>query len=108
MLFLSFFLLQWGRQSKVEPLIIENLPETFRFITLSVYITNLKETLAFVESQWKVLFPGNPFENFFLDTDFDRQYRADEQVRRWKLNKDEPNSIQSQKPISYVSSFIHS
>jgi len=26
------------------------------------------------------LFPGNPFENFFLDTDFDRQYRADEQV----------------------------
>jgi hypothetical protein len=25
-----------------------------------------------------------------------------EQVRRWKLNKNEPNSMQSQKPISYV------
>jgi putative ABC transport system permease protein len=26
------------------------------------------------------LWPGFPFEHFFLDTDFDRQYRADEQI----------------------------
>jgi hypothetical protein len=30
-----------------------------------------------------------------------------EQVRRWKLNKNEPNSMQSQKPISYVSEILH-
>ncbi len=69
-----------GLQSEVEPLIMGFRPEGFRYITLSIDITNLKETLAFVESQWKTLFPGNPFESFFLDTDFDRQYRADEQV----------------------------
>jgi putative ABC transport system permease protein len=69
-----------GLQSEVEPLVMEFLPWTFRYITLSVDITDLKEILAFVESQWKELFPGNPFERFFLDTDFDRQYRADEQV----------------------------
>jgi len=71
-----------GLQSEVEPLVMEFLPESFRYITLSIDITSMKETLAFIESQWKMVFPGYPFENFFLDTDFDRQYRADEQVGR--------------------------
>ncbi|UCC41810.1 MAG: ABC transporter permease [Candidatus Aminicenantes bacterium] len=69
-----------GLQNEVEPLVMEFLPESFYYITLSIDIANLKETLAFVESQWKELFPGNPFESFFLDTDFDRQYRTDERV----------------------------
>ena len=69
-----------GLQSEVEPLVMEFLPDAFDHITLSLDITTLKETLAFVESQWKAVFPGYPFEHFFLDTDFDRQYRADEQI----------------------------
>jgi putative ABC transport system permease protein len=69
-----------GLQTEVEPLVMEFTPEAFDHITLSLEITNLKESLAFVESQWKALFPGNPFESFFLDADFDQQYRADEQV----------------------------
>jgi putative ABC transport system permease protein len=69
-----------GLQSEVEPLVMEFLPWTFRFITLSIDITDLNDTLAFVKSQWKALWPGYPFEHFFLDTDFDRQYRADEQI----------------------------
>jgi putative ABC transport system permease protein len=71
-----------GLQNEVEPLVMEYYPERFRYITLSIDISKLKEILVFVESQWKALFPGNPFEGFFLDTDFDRQYRADEQVGR--------------------------
>lgn len=69
-----------GLQSEVEPLVMEFLPWSFRYITLSIDISNLNETLAFVKSQWKALWPGHPFEHFFLDTDFDRQYRADEQI----------------------------
>ncbi len=69
-----------GLQSTVEPLVMEYLPWTFRYITLSIDISNLKETTSFVESQWKTIFPNNPFESFFLDTDFDLQYRADEQL----------------------------
>ena len=69
-----------GLQTEVEPLVMEFMPEAFDNITLSLDITNLKESFAFVEFQWKALFPGNPFESFFLDADFDRQYRADEQV----------------------------
>ena len=69
-----------GLQSEVEPLVMEFLPWIFRYITLSIDISDLNETLAFVRSQWKALWPGHPFEHFFLDTDFDRQYRADEQI----------------------------
>ncbi|MCJ7580810.1 MAG: FtsX-like permease family protein, partial [Candidatus Aminicenantes bacterium] len=69
-----------GLQSAVEPLVMEYLPWTFRYITLSIDISNLKETMSFAESQWKTVFPNNPFESFFLDTDFDLQYRGDEQV----------------------------
>lgn len=71
-----------GLQTEVEPLVMENLPRTFQCISLSIDTSNLRETMAFVESQWKVLFPDYPYESFFLDTDFDRQYRADEQVGR--------------------------
>ncbi|UCE22505.1 MAG: FtsX-like permease family protein, partial [Candidatus Aminicenantes bacterium] len=69
-----------GLQSEVEPLVMEFLPWNFRCITLSINISNLNETLVFVKSQWKALWPGHPFEHFFLDTDFERQYRADEQI----------------------------
>ncbi|UCE21979.1 MAG: hypothetical protein JSV46_07150, partial [Candidatus Aminicenantes bacterium] len=69
-----------GLQSEVEPLVMEFLPWIFQYITLSIDISDLNETLAFVKSQWKALWPGHPFEHFFLDTDFDRQYRADEQI----------------------------
>jgi len=71
-----------GLQSEVEPLVMEFQPDVFRYITLSLNITNLKESLAFIESQWKTLFAGKPYESFFLDADFDRQYRADEQIGR--------------------------
>jgi len=71
-----------GLQSKVEPLIMEFQPDIFRYISLSVDISNLKESLAFIESQWKILFAGKPYESFFLDMDFDQQYRADEQIGR--------------------------
>jgi putative ABC transport system permease protein len=71
-----------GLQAGIEPLVMEYMPEMFRAVTLSLEISDLEETMTFVESRWKTLFPGNPFEHFFLDTEFDRQYRADEQVGR--------------------------
>ena len=69
-----------GLQTEVEPLVMEFLPWSFRCLTISMGTLNLKETISFVESQWKTLFPENPFESFFLDMDFNRQYRADEQA----------------------------
>ena len=37
------------------------------------------QTLAYVKEKYASLFPGNPFDYFFLDTFFNRQYNADQQ-----------------------------
>jgi putative ABC transport system permease protein len=42
--------------------------------------TRIRETLAAVEKQWKAVYPGNPFEYFFLDDAFNQQYEADRQL----------------------------
>jgi putative ABC transport system permease protein len=69
-----------GLQTQVEPLVMEYNPQLFRHLTLNLDISDLTNAIATVESQWKSLYPDHPFESFFLDTDFDRQYRSDEQV----------------------------
>jgi putative ABC transport system permease protein len=71
-----------GLQTQVEPLVMEYNPQLFRYLTLSVDISDITNSMTIIESQWKSLYPNHPFESFFLDSDFDRQYRADEQVGR--------------------------
>jgi putative ABC transport system permease protein len=39
--------------------------------------SRIAETVAAVEREFRRVFPGNPFECFFLDDYFDRQYQAD-------------------------------
>lgn len=67
-----------GLQRKIDPLVINIYPQLFEMITLSISDENITETLSFVEDKWRELLPGIPFEYFFLDTDFDRNYRTEE------------------------------
>lgn len=94
---------QWGRQGTVIGVVKdfhfkslqENIkPLTFRIIDdwngqlLSVQIDgrNVKQTLAAIENQWKVLHPEQPFSYYFLDEFYDRQYRADERFEALFVN----------------------
>ncbi len=70
----------FGLQKQVEPLVLEWNPDQFQIVTLKVAAGNLREDMKRLESEWNGLFPGIPFESFFLDQDFDRQYQADERV----------------------------
>jgi putative ABC transport system permease protein len=56
--------------------------EDYRYISLTVNTGRLRETLAFIEGVYRKLFPDKLYDYFFLDTDFDRQYRAEEQIAR--------------------------
>lgn len=40
---------------------------------------NVKASLANFEQEWKAFFPGNPFDFFFLDEHYAKQYKADQQ-----------------------------
>ncbi len=66
----------------VEPLVIEIVPTVFQDISLTVDTENLDETVSFVEQTWRRLFPGKPFEYFFLDGFFQQLYRSEQQVGR--------------------------
>jgi putative ABC transport system permease protein len=75
----------FGLQKKVEPLVMEWNPSQFASITLNVGAANIRDTLKVVEAEWAALFPGIPFESYFLDEDFNRQYQADE--RLWGITR---------------------
>jgi putative ABC transport system permease protein len=69
-----------GLQSIVEPLIIENFPHRFKYISLRISGGNIDEAVAFLMEKWKALYPSYPFEYFFLDADFNNQYKSEEQT----------------------------
>lgn len=52
------------------------------FYSLKLSAQRLAGTIAAVEREYKRFFPGNPFDHFFLDDYFDRQYRADQRFGR--------------------------
>ena len=70
----------FGLQQEIGPVIIHIRPDLFRYISLTLSTENLGQTLAFVKNTWEALFPGIPFDYFFLDTYFDRFYREEEKV----------------------------
>jgi putative ABC transport system permease protein len=73
---------QFSLRSEHIPLLLLYTPASRHFFSLRIQITagapNLRTTLDAIETTWNATFPGNPFTYFFLDDDFDRQYRADE------------------------------
>ena len=48
--------------------------------TMKVDPSQLDASLAELEKTWNQFFEGNPFETFFLDEFFDRQYRIEKQL----------------------------
>jgi putative ABC transport system permease protein len=69
-----------GLQQAVEPLIMECFPNRYRCITLTIDTRNLQGVMAHVDRVWRENFPSVPLETFFLDEDFNRQYRSEEQL----------------------------
>ena len=57
-------------------------PDHFEYIALTVNTENLDETMAFLNNKYQELFPGTVADFFFLNDDFDLQYRAEEQVSK--------------------------
>jgi putative ABC transport system permease protein len=43
---------------------------------------NLNETLKFIEGAWKQIYPGVPFDYFFLDRIFEQQYSSEASLKR--------------------------
>jgi putative ABC transport system permease protein len=66
----------------IEPVILQIRPKSFRGISARIRTENIPQTLAFLREKWTKFSPVFPFEYSFLDDDFNKLYKADENVGR--------------------------
>lgn len=71
---------QHGLQQKIKPLATFIAPYAYGYIAVKLSGNNLSEAVSQVQQYWKKRFPGYPFEYFFLDEDFNRQYLSEQRT----------------------------
>jgi putative ABC transport system permease protein len=57
-------------------------PQLTSYFSIRTNTRNMKQTLLQVENIWNKTFPGNTFDYFFLDQQYNEQYKADVQFGR--------------------------
>jgi len=63
--------------TKIKPLLITVNPwDYYHMISVKIRPGNEKETISFIESAWKSLFPDEPFESAFLDKSIEMNYHG--------------------------------
>lgn len=68
---------QQSLRDAYEPLILRLNPGVYGYFSIKTDMGKIAETIAQVQAEWDTFFPGNTFEYFFLDEQFDKQYKAD-------------------------------
>lgn len=66
--------------NKIEPLAIMLTRKSQGYLMARVNAENLPATISFIEQKWKAFDPKHPMEYFFLDENFNKQYRAEEKM----------------------------
>ena len=93
---------QWGRKGKIigvmkdfhfkslqeeiKPLSMRIEPNGSQLVSIKVSANNLTATIASIEKKWNTLIPARPFNYFFLDDYFDKQYRSEQRFGKLFLN----------------------
>jgi len=68
----------------IEPLILTNRPwrDRFDYLAIRLAATNLPQTISAIQAKWQDVAPNIPFEYWFLDSAFDKLYKAEESFQR--------------------------
>ncbi len=62
-----------------DPLVFRYSSSPNGFYSIKFNTNQVKKSMLQFESAWKEVFPGNPFNYFFLDDHYNQQYQTDEQ-----------------------------
>ena len=73
---------QASAKSAHIPMIFLYRPWFNRLASIRTQSGDVREDLALVNDVYQSVFPDSPFDYFFLDQEFDKQYRADDQFRQ--------------------------
>ena len=75
-----------GLQQEIRPLSICINLDDCNYLSVKVGAHDLPATIAAIKKKWEELVPGKTFHYFFLDQQFDRQYRAEVRFGRLFIN----------------------
>lgn len=68
-------------QNKIIPLEMYYDARSFEFITLKIRTDDLGQTLGQLEATWKSMIDSHPFDYFFLDDDYNKQYVFEQRMK---------------------------
>ena len=63
-----------------HPIIFQHIPWSSAFLTIALSSHSVQQSMATLQKVYQEAFPGNAFEYFFLDNQFQQQYESDERV----------------------------
>ncbi len=66
-------------KESLDPMMFMYRPNAANYFSMKVEAANIPSTIANVEALWNDVYPDNPFQYFFLDEFFNRQYKSDQQ-----------------------------
>ena len=75
-----------GLQTPIKPLSMRIEPGGSNLVSVNIDGSDLKNTIAAIEGKWKTIIPNRPFSYYFLDEQFDKQYRAEERFGKLFFN----------------------
>jgi putative ABC transport system permease protein len=67
---------------KIPPIVIQIEPRRFYNLSARISTHDIGTTVAYIKEKWHSLFPGRPFEYYFVDADFNRQYDSEQKTSK--------------------------
>ncbi|MGH7452082.1 MAG: ABC transporter permease, partial [bacterium] len=64
----------------IEPIALQFSPDMFTVFLVKIRTENIPATLDFLKQKWLAFVPNHPFEYSFLDDEFDKLYRSEQQL----------------------------
>lgn len=71
-----------GLQQKIGPLVMDVLPRSCRLYAVKYKAADTKQLIESLSQLWKANFPGYDFDYYFLDDNFNNQYKSEEKLAR--------------------------
>ncbi len=65
---------------EIEPLVLMTRGGWIDYLSIRIHSDDIAATLDFLKTQWREVVSNRPFDYFFLDDDYDKLYRIEEQI----------------------------
>jgi len=69
---------QMSLKTVQQPMVFRLHEASSSFYALKIQTAGIQQSMERIQDKWNAYFPGNPFDYFFLDDFFNRQYQSEE------------------------------